>query len=101
MTANDAVDQLEAEWDLELGFLGNLRQGKFDPVGYDRFVTMLSSVEELGETVDRRFVALTWYIPLFMQWQKERCVEHGHSDQDFDRAVNRVTGILERVLGTP
>lgn len=68
MIASDAVDQPQAEWDLETGFLGKLRQGQFDSVGYDRFLTVLKSIEAPGETVDARFGALTWYTPLFMQW---------------------------------
>ena len=52
-------------------------------------------------SVDRRLVALLWYIPVFLRWQKERVQEKRGDVAAFDRVINRVQGILEEILGVP
>lgn len=94
------IADLEAEYDREGGFLGLLRGGHFDTRARDRFLRLLDSID-LGqtETINRRVVALLWYVPLFLQWQDRRL-------DDEERAAlrqvgDRVTNQLERILGVP
>jgi hypothetical protein len=94
------ISELEAEYDQDQGFLGLLRAGHFDSLARDRFLRLLQSID-LGSSgpIDRRIVALLWYIPLFMQWQERRL------DPDerlaLQEAASHVTTQLERILGVP
>jgi hypothetical protein len=94
------ISDIEAEYDLAEGFLGLLRGGHFDTRARDRFMRLLESVD-LGqsEMINRRIVALLWYIPLFLQWQGRRL------DEDekllLKQVSDQVTNQLERILGVP
>ena len=102
MEMQSVIAQLEQEWEQPGGFLGNLRMGIFDPAGFERLAKILESVE-IGDTgtIDRRFVSLTWYIPIFMGWQRERLQEKGGDVRELEIATNRILGELERILGVP
>lgn len=94
------VSGLEAEYDQEQGFLGLLRAGHFDSLARDRFFRLLESIDPgTGELINRRVVALLWYVPMFMQWQERRL--DADERQALQAAANRVTSELERILGAP
>ncbi len=94
------ISDLEAEYDQDLGFLGLLRAGHFDSLARDRFLRLLESIDlGAGGPIDRRVVALLWYVPLFMQWQEPRL--DADERQALQAATNRVTSELERILGVP
>lgn len=46
-------------------------------------------------------MALTWYIPIFLTWQKERFIEEGKEVVELDHAINRIVGLLENILDIP
>lgn len=71
LDAKQLISDLEAEYDRSEGFLGLLRAGHFDSLARDRFLRLLQCID-LGTSgsIDRRVVALLWYVPLFMQWQE-------------------------------
>jgi hypothetical protein len=98
--AKQLIAALEAEYDQDEGFLGLLRAGHFDSLARDRFLRLLESID-LGANVsiDRRVVALLWYVPLFMQWQERRL--DAEEREALQAAANRVTSQLERILGVP
>ncbi len=96
------IDSLESEWDLESGFLGKLRMGIFEKNDLERFISILKSIAvDDNAMLNRRFVSLTWYIPLFMTWQRERIREKGNNEKEFDVAINEITGLIEKILGIP
>lgn len=95
------MGDLEKEWNLESGFLGMLRRGHFDEAAYERLLATLRRVQTPPDKLSARFVALTWYIPIFMTWQRDRCVAAGYGDGRFDNAVSTVTSSLEDILGVP
>jgi len=98
--AKQLVSDLEAEYDQEEGFLGLLRTGHFDSLARDRFLRLLQSIDlGTGGSIDRRVVALLWYVPLFMQWQERRL--DADERKALQAAANRVTSELERILGVP
>ncbi|MGZ3583845.1 MAG: hypothetical protein ACXWQR_00235 [Ktedonobacterales bacterium] len=99
----DLIQTLEAEYDLDSGFLGRLREGTFDAAGLDRLIAILKSIEPSNEEViNRRLVALLWMIPTLMEWQVERIAEHGGDAKQLERGISEVQGILmDSVLGTP
>lgn len=98
----ELIKALEAEFDLDHGFLGQLRQGNFDPSGLQRLITLLESID-LGDelAIDRRLVSLLWMLPTFMEWQVERVAENGGDIVQLRHGVDRVQGILQLVLGMP
>jgi hypothetical protein len=98
------ISQLEAEYDLDDGFLGRLRQGQFDSMGLDRLTRLLQSID-FGEATDfnRRVVALVWMIPTLMRWQVERLAEQGGDLEALRLGINTVEAILmsPSVLSVP
>jgi hypothetical protein len=102
MKIESLITQLEKEWELSSGFLGNLRTGTFDPDGLARLIEILQSVNlEDATTLERRFVSLTWYIPLFMDWQRQRLREKGTDTSGLDSGINQIQSLLESILGVP
>ena len=91
---------MEAEYDRGSGFLGQLRTGNFDAASRDRLLNLLERMQfrDAGE-LDRRLVALLWYMPLIIEWQQPRLASN---DRELAReAGNRVTAEVERILGVP
>lgn len=99
MTAT--IEALEAEWELETGFFGRLREGRFDSRGYARALDLLHQLEPPGESLNTRLVSLVWYIPIFMHWQRDRCIAAGADIAEYDQALNRLSGCVEEYLGVP
>jgi hypothetical protein len=100
MELEPTIFQLEEEWEKPFGFFGCLREGDFDPDGFKRVENLLKNLntDMLG---NRRLISLIWYIPLFMNWQKERVFEKGGDISALERSTNILQGILEDVLGVP
>ncbi len=100
MEIQDAIPLLDNEWDRTSGFLGRLRQGFFDPEGLARLINTLQSVDLRDTTcLDRRFVALIWFIPLFMSWQVERVAEEGGDVHQLNVGMNKVFDAVTHILG--
>src|SRR5262245_54674866 len=102
MDVSLVISKLEREWDLDGGFLGLLRNGKFDAAKLSRLILTLKQIRfRDGDAISRRVVSLLWYMPIFMEWQRERVEECGGDLKKLDRASDRVLGQLERSLGVP
>lgn len=102
MSIESLISDLEREWDFEEGFLGRLRRGNFVPADFERLSGLLDRIEtQRGAEVNRRMVSLLWYMPLFMQWQRERVRAAGGDLINFEKAVNYVQSSIERILGIP
>lgn len=101
MNATKAVGLLENAWDLG-GFLGRLREGVFHESDAVAFVEMLRSVS-IGdnEPVPKRLLVLVWYMPLFLDWQKDRIAEVSGVVSEYERFVTEVINVLEEVVGVP
>ena len=96
------IEALEAEWSMPDGFLGKAREGVFDERQGAEFLALLGRIEPAdGPLIDRRLVALVWYIPQFLHWQKERVAARGGDLAAFERLTNRVQGMVEEILGVP
>ena len=96
-----AAPLLRAEWDREIGFFGMLRDGQFNESGYHRVERLLETTDRGEGALNREFVAVTWYIPIFMTWQRERCLEGGVSAKAYDLAANRLSALVTELLGLP
>ncbi|MFK4107994.1 hypothetical protein [Streptomyces sp. NPDC002176] len=91
------LELLDEAWDDEVGFLGKLRAGEFDPVAGEAYVALLSRIPPVGGTVDSRLVQLIWFAPMFIEWQLERaggCAE-------LSRISTRVQEAVAAILGMP
>jgi hypothetical protein len=93
---------LEAFWELPNGFFYRLRQGDYDPEAADGVIRVLQSLS-VGEDelLARRFVSLTWFIPLFMEWQVERVKEQGGDTTALRRHIEQLTNVVSELLGMP
>lgn len=95
------ISQLESTWDVDSGFFGKLRQGIFDKELYNEFIQLLRIFSfEDEELISSRIVSLLWYIPLFMEWQKER-VQKTISIDEYNILKTTIENELERILGIP
>jgi hypothetical protein len=95
------LDELEAAWEAETGFLGRLRGGAFDRTLYGAFVTTLMRVQvEEDALLPARFVTLLWFIPPFMEWQTEQ-ITTTVPPEEYQLAQARIQQQLERILGIP
>jgi hypothetical protein len=97
----DLIDQLESAWDCD-GFLGRLREGAFAQQDAIAFLSLLRSIDlEDDDRIPKRFLALIWSLPTFLQWQRERIEERGGDLAAYDRFITEVHNVLEDVLGAP
>lgn len=101
MDSNRTIEWLENEWDAD-GFLGKLRMGHFSATEGERFLSALRSIE-IGqdELIPKRLISLIWYLPSFLEWQRERVVERGSDKYQYVQFVNSVVNALEDSIGVP
>src|SRR5215208_7009452 len=101
MTSPDPTLHLEDEWDLGTGFFGQLREGTFDAAMFERTMTLLRTLPRYPDDISRRLVSLVWYIPTFVDWQREQCVRAGCAEQAYEQAANQLRAQAEEILGYP
>src|SRR5690349_21113335 len=104
MDLETAIQELDTEWDqIETkGFFSKLQMGVFDEERFKHLQTILNTVQiPEGETLDRRFVEVTWLIPTFMRWQQDVWRIDGKDTQQLDDALSFVEQRLTTVLGLP
>ena len=97
------IELLEAAWSIPDGFLGQVREGKYDQAKGAEFIAMLNTINlpDDESSIDRRLVSLLWYIPSFLDWQTERIAE-GDGDTDaLQRQTDQIRAVLENILGAP
>jgi hypothetical protein len=102
-TPEDAIAELEAAWSEPNGVLFRLRQGELNS---DDLADLLALLRQIDINTDasplpRRFVSLVWYLPLFVEWQRERVSEAGGDVDTVVKFANTFTNETERLLGVP
>jgi hypothetical protein len=101
MDYKEIIEKLEHEGNDD-GLLGRIRSGSFDTSEVPAFLALLQSINFDGQTlVPKRLVALLWYLPSFLAWQRERLEERGVDMTSYERFVVNVTNELESILGVP
>ena len=96
------IASLEAAWSEPDGFLAQLREGIFNSGQAGEFLQRLRAIDlPKNGSIDRRLVALLWYIPLFVGWQRERIANHGGDPTTCDRFCAQITAVLKDILGVP
>ncbi len=102
MNTDTIISEIQAEWDLDDGFLGILRQGEFREDKFEHLLALLKSIDLDDEPlINRRLVSLIWYIPLFMTWQKENFIKNGKDAEKIIYALNNFGNVIEMILGVP
>jgi hypothetical protein len=102
LTPEAAIPLIEEFWDLPAGYFFKLRQGEYDAGGAERFEALLRSIRTSDNApLPRRFVALIWMVPSFMEWQIDRVSERGGDAESLQRDIVRVRNALNDVLGAP
>jgi hypothetical protein len=93
---------LESEWSEPNGFLCRVRQGSFVSSHAESLLKILEEMGTPGDrAIERRLISLVWYLPIFLTWQSERILEWGGDPAAYERLVNRVQDLVERILGVP
>jgi hypothetical protein len=101
LTPREAIPELEKLWDVD-GFFGRLRQGDYDTDGVGVLEQLLRAIQiDDNIALPRRFVSLTWWIPMFMEWQVERVAQRGGDVEQLKRDVVRIRNVLDNLLGVP
>ena len=101
LTPQQAIPELEKLWAVS-GFFGRLRQGDYDPDGVGVLEQLLSAIQIDDNTaLPRRLVSLTWWIPMFMEWQVERVAQRGGDVEQLKRDAVRLRNLLDSLLGVP
>jgi hypothetical protein len=102
MAYEDEIRLLESDWSKDQGFFWRIRQGQFHPAEFARVLQNISSVSfDEDAQLPRRIVSLLWYIPVFMEWQRERVSERGGDSVAYEKAITAMTNEIERLLGVP
>jgi hypothetical protein len=97
----ELIEQLESKWEVDTGFFYKLRHGIFDRNLFNEFLILLKTISfEDDEMISSRIVSLLWYIPLFMEWQKER-VQKTINLKEYNISKQNIENELERILGVP
>ena len=95
-----AIERLEESWGLD-GCLWALRDGNWNRAGAHELLELLRGVAVSGnEALPRRFVSLTWYLPIFLEWQLPRLSDPAEA-AELTALVTAVRNELERLLGVP
>ncbi len=104
MDTLSAIQLLEKEWDNnnEIGFFAELRNGSFNIEKFERVQDILKSIEvPAGESIDKRFVEVVWFIPTFMRWQQDGWRIDKKDTKLLDEAISYVEQRLTTILGLP
>lgn len=96
------IGRLEAEYDRQTGFLGQLRQGVVGAADSARFLNLVREIRVGDGPVDVRLVRFLWFTPVFLRWQMERLELSATTSSAADLAtVERVLNLFEDRVGAP
>lgn len=102
MDTEKVIELLKKEWDIDDGFLGSIRYRRFRQDRLERLLGILNAIIiEDNNCLQRELVTLLWFMPLFLEWQKQGFQEAGMETEMLDSAVNHIVNELYRILGVP
>jgi len=98
---NTQLEQLNELWELDAGFFGLLRRGIFDEAEYEHALDVLKNWRNDGsDVINKDVVSGLWFIPVFMERQKEITCEK-YSPKKYFAAQEEVIDALAGILGYP
>jgi hypothetical protein len=102
MKIADSIKLIENEYDLETGAIGKLRWLEYDQAGFERLIAILKDIENDDDPkIDKRFVSLTWYIPIFMIWQTRSIKNDSSAVKEINQYSEKIAHILFDLIGYP
>jgi hypothetical protein len=107
LSHSEVIAALEDYWAVD-GFFFNCRAGSFDPNEGARLLEFLNGLAsqrhpafDVDGSVPFRLVTLTWFIPTFLEWQRERVGERGGDLSAYDSFRLEIVEALSGLLGYP
>lgn len=99
MERDEIIESIVSEYDLETGFVGQLRMRRFDRAGAQRILDAIRRISLEEDAVDIRMARHLYFIPILAYWQRARLPS---SDQcDLDEFVDQLFGVCVHALGAP
>ena len=99
MERDEIIESIVSEYDLETGFIGQLRMRRFDRAGARRILDAIRRISLEEDAVDIRMARHLYFIPILAYWQRARLPS---SDQcDLDEFVDQLFGVCVHALGAP
>ena len=101
MNIDAIINYFDRAWGDD-GIIGMLRDGKFNPETGEEFLADIRNLE-ICKIYDfpKRFVAMLWFLPNFLEWQTKRVEEVSKNLPTYMRFTNEVMGILMQEIGVP
>ena len=99
MERDEIIESIVSEYDLETGFVGQLRMRRFDRAGAQRILDAIRRISLEEDAVDIRMAHHLYFIPILAYWQRARLPS---SDQcDLDEFVDQLFEVCVHALGAP
>lgn len=99
MERDEIIESIVSEYDLETGFVGQLRMRRFDRAGAQRILDAIRRISLEEDAVDIRLAHHLYFIPILAYWQRARLPS---SDQcDLDEFVDQLFEVCVHALGAP
>lgn len=99
MERDEIIESIVSEYDLDAGFIGQLRMRRFDWAGAQRILDAIRRISLEGDAVDIRMARHLYFIPILAYWQRARLPSSGQCD--LDEFVDQLFGVCVHSLGAP
>ena len=104
----EITEKLQAEWDdFPNGFFSKVHDGIMDQERYEYVVSLLEQAKEFvfahsGDSLDKSFVKVIWYMPHFLDWQADHIEQMGgRIDVYKGQWCAVIENIVSEILGVP
>lgn len=104
MTEENIIKILNNAWEIEGGFFYEIRSRKLDlKKGAELHHSLKNFELSTKSTIDRNLVRLLWYIPIYLDYQKEtlKPILVDKEYLDYIKLANGIQEEIERLLGYP
>lgn len=99
MERDEIIESIVSEYDLDAGFIGQLRMRRFDWAGAQRILDAIRRISLEGDAVDIRMARHLYFIPILAYWQRARLPSSGQCD--LDEFVDQLFEVCVHALGAP
>lgn len=99
MERDEIIESIVSEYDLDAGFIGQLRMRRFDRAGAQRILDAIRRISLEGDAVDIRMARHLYFIPILAYWQRARLPSSGQCD--LDEFVDQLFEVCVHALGAP
>lgn len=102
MDLKNIIKAIDKEWEDE-GFLGKLRGREVDLERMEILISVLKQIKikDSEKLISRDLVRLLWFIPEFMDWQRDSLKEIGEDSREYQLGCGEIRELVQDVLGNP